>query len=76
MKVVRKRFRYEWTLLASSVLFFLMSRFIIPRYEEMVNMVEGTDDRFWSSVFFVFSLILLIAFLVRVIWLIRQKNES
>ncbi|MDB4618386.1 hypothetical protein OAG53_01795 [Akkermansiaceae bacterium] len=53
-----------------------MSRFIIPRYEEMVNTMEGTDDRFWSSGFFVFSLILLIAFLVRVIWLIRQKNES
>ena len=76
MKGVRKRFRYEWVLFASSVLFFLMSRFILPRYEEMMNTMNETEGNPWSPKFFTLSIILFVLFIVRVVWVIRQKKKS
>lgn len=73
---MRKRFRYEWILLASSALFYLMSRFVIPRYEEMMNLFEEEEVAPLSEYSLILAVVLFGLFLVRVILVIRRKPEE
>ena len=71
-----RQFRYEWVLFASSLLFLLVSRFVMPRYEEMLNIMNETEGTPWSTSFLILSVILFILFLARVIWVLRRKPKS
>lgn len=66
--------RVEWMLLACAVLFFLMSRFIIPRYEDMLIAMGELEGRPWSNSALVGAILLALIFVIRYIWRFRNKS--
>lgn len=66
--------RVDWVLLASAVLFFLMSRFIIPRYEDMLIAMGELEGRPWSTAALGVSIFLAVLFIIRLIWRFRKKS--
>ncbi|MGC6425775.1 MAG: hypothetical protein ACON5H_02120 [Akkermansiaceae bacterium] len=76
MKKGSRKFRYEWVLFASSLLFFLVSRFVMPRYEEILKVMNESEGTPWSTSFLILSVILFVLFLARVIWVLRRKPKG
>lgn len=68
--------RVEWMLLACAVLFFLMSRFIIPRYEDMLIAMGDMEGRPWSSTAFGLSILLAVLFIISLIWRFRKLRKK
>ncbi|MDB4436048.1 hypothetical protein N9139_01080 [Akkermansiaceae bacterium] len=66
--------RVDWVILASAVLFFLMSRFIIPRYEDMLIAMGELEGRPLSTTALGVSIFLAVLFIIRLIWRFRKKS--
>lgn len=67
--------RIDWVLFASAILFFLMGRFMIPRYEEMILAMDEEAGSPWSTLSLAISGVLLVLFILRIIWRVRKSKK-
>ena len=72
---MKNALRIDWVLFSSAILFFLIGRFIIPRYEEMMRAMDEDAESFWSNLSLVISSALLMLLIARIIWRVRKYQK-